>query len=242
MFNYTYGYTSSINYENLYIEKTPFIYTECSIPDEIFDTENYTLIDKIPKQVVVKSQRIYIKERDYLFWTFYVLHNGVDEFNQIGTKNIVNEKKEKLYIIDNVIHKNTNLLKEYKIRITKHIIENLAYDSKINFQTFQVLCILHKISFIIKYKKCFYECKLPDTSVIVLPIIIEVHKNKNNRIYLSFDKTINYSQEFINDNINISSCLGFTCYCKWTGVKKKAPKKMLLYTDEIQTIGDLLTE
>jgi hypothetical protein len=223
----------------LYIEKIPFIYTECSIPDEIFDTENYTLIDKIPKQVIVKSQRIYVKERDILFWTFYLLHNGIDDFNQIGAKNIVNEKKEKLDIIDNVIHKNINLLKEYKIRITKHVIQNLAYDPKINFQTFQVLCILHKISFIIKYKKCFYECKLPDTSVNSLPVIIEVHKNK--QTHLSFDKTITYTQEFINENINITSCLGFTCYCKWTGVKKKVPKKMVLYAEEIQTIGELLS-
>ena len=176
---YTYGYNCKrINVDNILLEREkPTIY-ECSIPDEIFDTENFTLIDRVvnnttlsaqedikiplPEENIVIRKRIkpivefIINDKDCLFWTFYIMVNGLENYSQIGIKNLVCEKKEKLSLVDNVIQKNTTFLKENKIRITKHIIQDLAYESKINFQTFQVLCLLHNISFIIKYKKCYY--------------------------------------------------------------------------------------
>jgi hypothetical protein len=254
---YTYGYNCKrINVYNILLEReNPMIY-ECSIPDEIFDTENFTLIDKVinnttlstqedikvslPEENIVIRKRIkpivefIINDKDCLFWTFYIMINGIENYSQIGIKNIVSEKKEKLLLVDNVIQKNTSFLKENKIRITKHIIQNLAYENKINFQTFQVLCLLHKLSFIIKYKKCYYEYKCPTPSQ---PIIIELRENKKYKVLvLNMDKNLNYDK-FISDNIDVSLAIGFTCYYKWSGIKKKIPKAFVSYTDEINTLG-----
>ena len=136
---YTYGYNCKrINVDNILLEKEkPTIY-ECSIPDEIFDTENFTLIDRVNKKPIQQEDNIVVKRRikpivefiindkDCLFWTFYIMINGLETYSQIGVKNIVCEKKEKLSLVDNVIHKNVSFLKENKIRITKHIIQDLA--------------------------------------------------------------------------------------------------------------------
>ena len=207
---YTYGYNCKrINVDNILLDKEkPTIY-ECSIPDEIFDTENFTLIDrnKVNNENVVIRKRIkpivefIINDKDCLFWTFYIMVNGLENYSQVGVKNIVCEKKEKLSLVDNVIHKNVSFLKENKIRITKHIIQDLAYEKKINFQTFQVLCLLHNLSFIIKYKKCYYEYKSPSNSQ---PIIIELRENKKHKVLvLNLDKNLDYD-DFLKDNIDVS--------------------------------------
>jgi hypothetical protein len=240
---YTYGYNCKrINVDNILLEKEkPPIY-ECSIPDEIFDTENFTLIDrnKVNNENVVIRKRIkpivefIINDKDCLFWTFYIMINGLENYSQVGVKNIVCEKKEKLSLVDNVIHKNASFLKENKIRITKHIIQDLAYEKKINFQTFQVLCLLHNLSFIIKYKNCYYEYKSPSNSQ---PIILELRENKKHKVLvLNLDKNLNYD-DFLKDNIDVSLAIGFTCYYKWTGIKKKISKSFVAYTDEINTLG-----
>ena len=240
---YTYGYNCKrINVDNILLEReNPIIY-ECSIPDEIFDTENFTLIDRVLKQnedILVRKRikpivEFIINDKDCLFWTFYIMVNGIENYSQIGIKNIVCEKKEKLSLVDNVIQKNVSFLKENKIRITKHIIQDLAYEKKINFQTFQVLCLLHNLSFIIKYKNCYYEYKSPSNSQ---PIILELRENKKHKVLvLNLDKNLNYD-DFLKDNVDVSLAIGFTCYYKWTGIKKKIPKPFVAYTDEINTLG-----
>ena len=145
---YTYGYNCKrINVDNILLEREKPIICECSIPDEIFDTENFTLIDKVVNNTTLSTQEdivirkrikpiveFIINDKDCLFWTFYIMVHGLENYSQVGVKNIVCEKKEKLSLVDNVIHKNIPFLKENKIRITKHIIQDLAYEKKINFQ------------------------------------------------------------------------------------------------------------
>ena len=245
---YTYGFDiNRVNADNILFKKPPQLIYECSIPDEIFDTENITLIDRFNKKTSVCRAvkpivEFIINDKDCLFWTFYVMIHGIEKYSQIEIKNIVYEKKEKLYLVDNVIQKNTTFFKENKIRITKHIIQNLAYEPIINFQTFQVLCLLHNISFIIKYKKCYYEYKCPNISQesgapAKEPIVIELRQGKKFRVLvLNLDKTITYDA-FINENVDVSLAIGFTCYYKWTGIKKKIPKSFVSYTDEITILG-----
>ena len=247
---YTYGYDKNkVNVDNILIKKEGQIIRDCSIPDEIFDTENITLIDRIhtPQEnnnnnIVKPIVEFIIKDKDCLFWAFYIMINGLEKYSQIEIKNIVCEKRERLYLVDNVIQKKTTFLKENKIRITKHIIQNLAYEEKINFQTFQVLCLLHNISFIIKYKKCYYEYKCPNISqendiIVKHPIVIELRECKKNRVLvLNLDKNIDHDA-FVNENVDVSSAIGFTCYYKWTGIKKKISKQFLSYADEINTLG-----
>ena len=237
---YTYGYNGKkINVDNILFKEETQVIRERSIPDEIFDTENFTLIDRFNKKpIVIKTKakpivEFIINDKDCLFWAFYIMINGLENYSQIGVKNIVCEKKEKLSLVDNVIQKKSAFLKENKIRITKHIIQNLAYEEKINFQTFQVLCLLHNLPFIIKYKKCYYEYNIVGKQ----PIIIELRESKKcNILVLHLDKNINYDA-FKNENIDVSLAIGFTCYYKWTGIKKKIPKSFVSYTDEINALG-----
>ena len=111
---YNYGFCETINKSNVFIKKVHSVYYDCSIPDEIFDTENYTLIDKIlniPEPcpscplVSIRKRRFTVNDKDSLFWTFYILLNGLEMYSEIGVKNLICEKKEKLYIVDNVVQK-----------------------------------------------------------------------------------------------------------------------------------------
>jgi hypothetical protein len=97
-----------------------------------------------------------------------------------------------------------------------------------------VLCLLHNLSFIIKYKNCYYEYKSPSNSQ---HIILELRENKKHKVLvLNLDKNLNYD-DFLKDNVDVSLAIGFTCYYKWTGIKKKISKSFVSYTDEINTLG-----
>jgi SAM-dependent methyltransferase len=142
--------------------------------------------------------------------------------NGLILKRLIKNKKIKKYYGTDFVKELINIcIKKYKSK-------------KINFQTFQVLCLLHNLSFIIKYKNCYYEYKSPSNSQ---PIILELRENKKHKVLvLNLDKNLNYD-DFLKDNIDVSLAIGFTCYYKWTGIKKKISKPFLAYTDEINTLG-----
>ena len=85
---YNYGYCEYINKNNVVEIKSQSRYYECSVPDEIFDTENYTLIDKTLK-IEKRIHSFMVKERDNLFWIFYILNNGIDMYTDLGVKNLI---------------------------------------------------------------------------------------------------------------------------------------------------------
>lgn len=105
------------------------------------------------------------KQKDSLFWCFYVLCYGRSEYEMLiqnetggGARMItlVTEKKLKYDLIEEC-RKQKDKLKLYKFASLTHIENQLANESKIDLQTFLCLCVLKKISIFYIHKKTYYD-------------------------------------------------------------------------------------
>lgn len=122
--------------------------------------QNSNLINKISKQNDKSSKqnpKIYVpKHADTLFWCFYIIKNGFEEYESLPAINIVVEKKLKIEYVDK-IRNNKNKLKKYKIATLTHIEDRLVNEKVIDIKTFFSLCVIENINVMYIYKKTFYN-------------------------------------------------------------------------------------
>ena len=124
---------------------------------------------------------------DTLFWCFYVILYGMEEYESIQSNHNKIEISLK-YELATKMGGQKNLFKDY--RIGKHELQsNLINDKKITLLTFYVLCAYHKIN-IIYIQKCFYNEYRHDDTI------------KSNVICYKNDKySISYNKELTRDHI-----------------------------------------
>jgi hypothetical protein len=98
----------------------------------------------------------YPKEKDQLYWCFFIIHNGFEKYEYPGTTSFVSEKEEKFKLIEHM-RNNKQQLKTKKIKNIKEDIEDeLANKQIIGMKTFVALCVVHNINIMYIHKrKCF---------------------------------------------------------------------------------------
>jgi len=97
------------------------------------------------------------KEKDGLFWCFYVIKYGFASYEYPGATSFVNEKAIKFKLIESMRLKK-NILKIKKIKNIKEDVEDeLANKSKIGMKTFMALCISENINIIFIHKRKYFE-------------------------------------------------------------------------------------
>ena len=96
------------------------------------------------------------KEKDALFWCYYIIKNGYGAYVYPNTTSYINEKNEKFKCIQ-LLRDNKDLLKTKKIKNLKEDVEDdLANKDRIGMKTFIALCIVSKINIVYIHKrKCF---------------------------------------------------------------------------------------
>lgn len=104
------------------------------------------------------------EERDSLFWSFYILKHGIDQYENLHQRNIVVEKNIKIEYIER-FRKNKALLKEHKCGPISHVENFLLNERTIDMKTFQALCILENISCIYLFEKCFFEINVNEDDI-----------------------------------------------------------------------------
>jgi hypothetical protein len=175
----------------------------CDLQDYMFTSKNinrYTKhmiqIDVKPKSVTVKKMDKLIpkiiekkketmykpKQKDSLFWCFYILKNGFSNYEmEINNQYFVVEKNEKFKYIE-ILRKNKDLLKIHKIKPLTELEDDLANKDKISIKTFFALCMIENINVLLVNKRKVYEllCKDIDEKN---PINI-VHRNNESYEHL----------------------------------------------------------
>jgi hypothetical protein len=122
------------------------------------------------------------KQKDSLFWCFYILKNGFSNYEmEIINQYFVVEKTEKFKYIE-LIRKNKDLLKLHKIKPFTEIEDDLANKDKISIKTFFALCVLEEINILLVNKRKVYE--LLSTDIDTDHPIHIVHRN--NQTYEHF--------------------------------------------------------
>ena len=94
------------------------------------------------------------RDKDKLFWAFYIILNGEDAYKYLKTK-FVTEKEIKIGAVEKM-RKLPNVFKQHKLNKVR--IENeLSGDVPLTLEGFYGLCIIYNISAIFMKKNCYCE-------------------------------------------------------------------------------------
>ena len=96
---------------------------------------------------------------DSLFWSFYIMKNGLEEYESLGKINIVIERKIKIEYIER-FRESKQVLKTYKTAPLTHIENVLLNEKQIDIKTLIALSVIEGISFMYIYKNTYFEMNI----------------------------------------------------------------------------------
>lgn len=123
--------------------------------------DNCLVIDKVEKKKKVSFkpsnniQKLFFPcQEDNLFWLYYIMINGIENYKMLGEHTFSIESQEKMKCIETLkTHK--NIIKELKTKIID--CENdLINNKKISLSTFIVLCTIKNINPCIVFKNIYF--------------------------------------------------------------------------------------
>jgi hypothetical protein len=136
------------------------------------------------------------RDKDKLFWAFYIMYNGEDAYKYLKTK-FVTEKEIKIGAVEKM-RKLPNVFKQHKLN--KIRIENeLSGDIPLTLEGFYGLCIIYNMSAIFMKKNCYCELYgIGDSSVTHLIEEVEgglgIHVFKTKEASLEYAKRVRESK------------------------------------------------
>jgi len=186
------------------------------------------------------------KEKDTLFWCFYIAAYGDVAYELLENKNIITEKKIKFDLIDK-IRKNKTLVKQYKFATLSHIENSLANENKIDLKTFLSLSVIENMNILyLKNKTCYQHlmndnndlhvfCHLENNCFSYYKSTLDEMKDKVNGLYLmdNIEKPLKSISAYkVDDLIQISNKLGINVMSnnsKKTKTKNELYESIVLY-------------
>ena len=114
------------------------------------------IVEKTPDEKTAPEKFFHPKEKDQLFWCYFIIQHGFSKYEYPGVTSFVNEKFEKFKCIEHM-RNNKQQLKTKKIKnIREDIEDELANKQFIGMKTFIALCIANNINIMYIHKrKCF---------------------------------------------------------------------------------------
>lgn len=94
------------------------------------------------------------KQKDSLFWCWYIFKNGLDEYNVLPNKYFIIEKSKKIKFVEKI--RKTTFDKKNKIK-KKEVELNLANDNKLNLKSLEAMLLCKHQNFIFINDKIYYE-------------------------------------------------------------------------------------
>jgi len=169
------------------------------------NVEKLTVDKCVKKKVFSENDKIYKpKQKDSLFWCFYILKNGYSNYEmEINNQYFVVEKNEKFKYIE-LIRKNKDILKIHKIKPLTELEDDLANKDKISVKTFFALCVLENINVLLVDKRKIFELVCVDIDD-KHPVNI-IHRNsKTYENHIELDVTNESLQKYRETYYNINS-------------------------------------
>jgi hypothetical protein len=225
---------------------------------------NYNNIEKLSKNIMIKSiesknnknnkilennkikdseiSLFKTKYNDKLFWIFYILKYGIEDYNFIGKNHFFIEQEEKISQIK-LIRENKELLKKNKWKKSK-LEPNLIGDKNIDLSTFFCICFLNNIDLCIINNKCLYDCvnesydtkiniihkKNNEYSLDLIKINLENYKKMKEKYWIidNLSKPLKGVSSYkVSELITICKKIGITIYKKINNKEKVLTKKEL---------------
>jgi hypothetical protein len=136
---------------------------------------------------VVKEESpfFYPKEKDSLFWCYFIIKNGFASYEYPDVSSFVNEKNEKFKLIQ-TLRDCKQQLKTKKIKNLKEDVEDeLANKERIGMKTFIALCIADNINVLYIHKRKCFEMVFDELS----PIHVVHCEDNPTKYYYEIDPT-----------------------------------------------------
>jgi hypothetical protein len=156
--------------------------------------EKYEKYDKIeePKQTNVKPQLNIPKQKDMLFWCYYIIKNGDANYDMLHNKTDLTAKQLKIELVT-TIRKNKNIVKQYKFDTITNLESNLANDASLNVKTFLTLCAIENINVVFVNNKTYYELLMNDSDIIYIVYQLDSNLKYSSKFgfTLSTEETLN---------------------------------------------------
>ena len=141
---------------------------------KIFDKKNIIKTEKNAPSLFIPNQQ------DSLFWCYYIIKNGEFSYETLHNKNSLISKQMKINFVD-VIRKNKDIVKTYKLDTLTNIESNLANDDNLNVKSFLALCSVENINVIYVSKKTYFELLMNDSNIIYIVNEVESQSKYNNK-------------------------------------------------------------
>ena len=142
-----------------------------SLQYRINNFENNKEHTKIPRQNFVpikdKCNTFTPVQKDTLFWCFYILKYGENNYEMLDNINIVLEKTLKINYVEK-IRKEKQIVKSYKFATLTHLENQLANEEKIDLNTFFTLCVIENINVLYVCKKTYFELLMNDDKIHII--------------------------------------------------------------------------
>ena len=97
---------------------------------------------------------ILIKEKNILFWIFFISKYSYSEYLDLERKKYVSQEKEKYKNVDR-FNEDASIFKVHKLK-KMNTINNLLYE-EVDIHTFKALCIYNSISVIVSYEYMYID-------------------------------------------------------------------------------------
>jgi hypothetical protein len=166
----------------------------------------------------------YPKEKDTLFWCFYIIKNGFSQYETPNTTSFVNEKKLKFEYIE-LLRKNKQVLKLNKVKNKETIEDELANKEKISEKTFIALCIVENLNVLLIHNKKCFEIKNSNIDADTPTAIVHITNSSKG---LKYCYEINPSKKNI-DNYREK-------YFKWENIDKHLASMSSYKLNELKEI------
>jgi len=168
------------NYNHVFNNLQDYMLNEANIKRSLemkLETTNIrALKGKNEEKIMGPKNIIFVpKEKDTLFWCFYIMKHGDVNYEMLENKNIIIEKKIKIEYVER-IRKEKQIVKTYKFATLTHIENNLANENQLDVKTFLTLCAIENLNVLFVKNKTYYELLMNDSNELHIVYLLQNYK------------------------------------------------------------------
>jgi hypothetical protein len=176
--------TTNTNYNHVIQNLQDYILDETNIKKSLeikIESRNKPIVNSKEKEKEkerensLKTTLFIPREKDTLFWCFYLMKHGDVKYEMLEHKNILTEKKLKIEYVEK-IRKEKQTVKTYKFATLTHIENNLANETQLDVKTFLTLCAVENMNVLFVKNKTYYELLMNDNDEIHIVHLLQNFK------------------------------------------------------------------
>jgi hypothetical protein len=134
---------------------TPFMFTADNVQYKDRQADASEKIKKTRGAMQPATSLYHPKQRDALFWCFYIVLEGMAQYEQVKSRCFATEKAFKIAAVEK-LRERADELKAHKLK-RNDVEDALVNRPKITLAAFQALCLLYGVSFVYTKGSVYYE-------------------------------------------------------------------------------------